>query len=1100
MDNNPLGLNINRNPHFNPAQGNQASAQNPDRDGKAAHTVVQIDAVDTEIKKLLQEPANMATTSVARFVSVVKNPKATIEGRFKILQNIAHVPLKNQCLAYLALDSTVSQANRIKAAQAIEDDALKNNILASIPTEDKPNSADRIEALLSTQDIARRDLELLSIIKDSKTPIASKKQALTQIQTKERIDEALSTLAQSEELEANQRLFYINKISNTQLKDQALYAMVQDKSLHEFDRSVAANKILEENLKHKASEVMSLDSSLSLNTRLQKLGCIKNPGIVNRVLEALSKDITIAASEELYEAFINYNRTDLVLAAMNQSLEDLDEGTKEAVCKQKIAAAQVLYNANLENKAINTIMPLIAQDIQVSVGDRLTALRLMDRDKISFKDEIYAAIAKDNNISPQQRVYAASLIHHVIKKDEAYSVIAKASILPEEQRLKASQRIKDVNQQQAVCSYMAQDTTISEEERLKLAECITDSDCRDDIYYKFVEETNLTIANRLEAIDAIENSDKKDCACLVMAQDHSVTGHALNALLRKISTTSIKIRDQIYIAFIKNQKADPRQRLERLRQITEQTLFEDLMKALIQDSSISANSNLYMLLIERNQLDVVLEIMNTSLEGLDEAGQERVRLKKVAAAEAVIEVDNENIAAIYIIATMTNPDANSPYTLYQTVINKSKEAIDLGAILEKKKAQLASQLEDCTVYFNKNVFLLPSVMDAQWEEGFEEIDFAFFNENIKAIFQGCRDGLESNMAQLEDIGDIEAIKTEIKENEDLEKSYLEYFGGEGRSTLQNALNTKNKQSVHGNKMKQIAKAIQECIAEDMFNDGLGILADLKVNMETCEGGDQQAIEMSYMNRMLSRGQEAQKEKSLNQAEVSVRIGTEKVLNILYRMRSNWVLENHTTVRNGKDCLAYSPEKEGESFVEHILKAFPETKDFLKGNSFSDTHNGLAIMGFAGKELGLRSKESNPAFDPNCACVQLFIQSPLITKANILEAFTNAFTFENMWGILSKELFKSLSTASELGYKLFKDEVCTKEVDLSVGQDPLAYGATAFLKNIGFEMDVINKSFETVQCYYKDTLYEEIYPANIIVGFSKQGLAEILLKLGLLSQL
>jgi hypothetical protein len=544
--------------------------------------------------------------------------------------------------------------------------------------------------------------------------------------------------------------------------------------------------------------------------------------------------------------------------------------------------------------------------------------------------------------------------------------------------------------------------------------------------------------------------------------------------------------------------------------IFEPNIMQELVILLLKDPVLERSPDLdrpfYSILIEKNQLDRVQEIMNTSLEGMDEAGRERVRLKKVAAAEAVIEVDNENVDAVYIIATMSNPDENSPYTLYGTVLNKAKEVVDLGAVLEKKKAQIASQLKDCTVYFNSDAFLLPAVMDAKWEEGFEGINFASFSEQIKVVFQGCRDGLAAKMEKLEDIVDIEAVRKAIKENEALEKEYLEYFGAQDRRTLQSALNSNSRTAVYGNKMKAIARSIQGYIDEGIFMEAMGVLSELKVNMETCSGGDQQAIEMCYMNRMLSKGVEVREEKSMDQAEASLRIEKEKVLNLLYTMRSNWVLENHDTMRNGSSCVAYSPEKVGESFIEHILKAFPKAAEFLGKNTlrkdiFNNTHDGLAIMGIAGKELGLRAKDSHPAFDPNCACSKALIQSPFITKASLLEVFTNAFTFENTWKIIAKELFENLASESKIeeGYELFTDEACTQKLDLSQMKDPFAKGATAFLKNIGFKTTEINEIFSQQECFYKYSPESKfIDSVQLSVGFSKEGLGKILQKLGLLS--
>ncbi len=106
-----------------------------------------------------------------------------------------------------------------------------------------------------------------------------------------------------------------------------------------------------------------------------------------------------------------------------------------------------------------------------------------------------------------------------------------------------------------------------------------------------------------------------------------------------------------------------------------------------------------------------------------------------------------------------------------------------------------------------------------------------------------------------------------------------------------------------------------------------------------------------------------------------------------------------------------------SFAEKLndyLKQDDKTANYLGApRAFGNTHMGLAILGIAGKELGLRAPDTYPSFDPNGVSASNFVNNPRLTKANILEAFTETFTFENICEVLDKELWSSLATASKL---------------------------------------------------------------------------------------
>ncbi len=675
-----------------------------------------------------------------------------------------------------------------------------------------------------------------------------------------------------------------------------------------------------------------------------------------------------------------------------------------------------------------------------------------------------------NLISISNKIKVAALMINDDLRDTAFADIAKNSKATTKECLDVVKMIKSPLVADNIYIHILKFGKLGLQEARDVAQCIKSDELRDDTLIFILDHHRLLLGSRMGIIQRITHDDKRDERYASVVQDQSIRKTLLN---RKIDAFN--------------------------RIISSETV-NALLSKLYPDDPLYSEFGFYEVLIRHGFIDCVKDTMNTSIEGLGPIEMEAVRAKKVAAAGAIFEMNQDDMDAAYILMSMSEDVENSPIVLYQTVQEKANAAVSLDDILKSKRDLVASLLEGKKVYFNSESFVLPRVMNPHWEKAFEDIDFASFMEQIKAVFSGYRKTLEASLKGASSGSSAAAIETAINENQILEKDYLSYFHSGERMTLQQALTDRREHAVTGNKMKAIAKSIQGCIDQDNVMEAMGVLSELKVNMATCKGGDQQAIGMTYMNRMLSQDvAKSQEEKSSDNAEANLRIAKEKVANIYYAIRLNWVLENHAIHRNGLKCVAYSPEKAGESFVEKILKRCPEATGFLKGHAFENTHDGLAVIGIVGKELGLRDANSKPTFDPNCEAARDLIQCKEMTKALLLEAFTDAFTFENTWESIAKELFESLASESKIeGYDLFKDEACTQRLDLSEHKDPLVKGATAFLKNIGFEMDEMNSLFATKEYYYKDLEYDDIYPTNMIIGFSKEGLGKILQKLGLLS--
>ncbi len=555
-----------------------------------------------------------------------------------------------------------------------------------------------------------------------------------------------------------------------------------------------------------------------------------------------------------------------------------------------------------------------------------------------------------------------------------------------------------------------------------------------------------------------------------------------------------------------------------------------LAEELVQNPRINSQTMFYEKLLDHKFLALVVKTMNTSIEGLEGEPLEGVKKMKLAAARALLNLDNDNMDALTTILALEAKGGDSPYALYARVLEQSKESVALEDVLAKKQEQLASLMRNGQkVCLSAGAYALPAVMNAEWQEGFETIDFAYFKRVIQSLCQAYREAKEMAISQTDDIADIERLKKDITKNETLEAEYLDYFNEDGRSVLKTALNTKNATASHGNKMKAIAIHIDKLKQEDKIADALSIVSDLMENMQTCKGGDHQEIETAYMHIRLSESPAMQAdEKALTVEEAALKKETQKVLNSLYKIRLNWVLENTNELRNGKQCVQYSPEAADGSFPEKLntVLSHPCLND---KRVFGNTHIGLAIVGIAGQELGLRAQSSHASFDVNCAVVKNFIADAKTTKANILEAFTDAFTFENTWKAIGQELWSSLATASELPLKkeeLFKTEDCTQEADLGTlnTQDPMSSGVLAFLGSIHeakqalanaaqgsdskheyiqltLKQDIL-KLMDKKEYYYKDkdSTVNEVYDITLCTGFSKEALARVLQELGLLTVL
>lgn len=782
--------------------------------------------------------------------------------------------------------------------------------------------------------------------------------------------------------------------------------------------------------------------------------------------------------------------------------------------------------ASLEDKTqADAILLNIIQDPNQDLGIRKSAI-----DKLAnpnSKDQGWTSLAVEPSLTVEQRIFYMSKVSETNPKLQyttALHIIQNYKINDFDGRALLN-KIKDPNVKEKFLIDMVRSHNLSGILRLSLFQDITkklmhelgDGSSIDSLAQELCNDSSINISADLyktlidlgyqplviqalhsllneDTLEQLNNSARKKIAAAEALLDKSLeTEHIDEAMLPILSDERIDINERLYV-------------LDRII-VNPRSIDGAILENLVNDPAFNDQPALYRALFEslaqKGFMEPVLNAMNASFEGVEETLADTVWVKKVAAAQVILSMDPENITAVYIILTMLNLGLDSPYTLYKIVVDKSREIIELDKLLKENLPSIICGLgKNKKVYLNTKAFQLPSAMEAIWKDSFNAINLEYFEGQIRAIFEGRHYSLEQKMQHLDEVNAIEQVRKEIDENSTLQQDYLAYFRNPKRYTFQNALNSRKADSIYGNKSKYIVMHIQTLVDQKNFSDALGGLAELKINMDTCQGGIQQAIDMTYLNVVWSHDKIAQEVKGLDQKEMSLKIAEELILNVLYSMRLNWVLENEMAERNGEIWIVDSPERRGESFFEKLKALVSHPKDCFQNGSnhaFNNTHIGLAIQAIAGVELGLRKESANPSFDPECVSALKFIQALEITKSLIIRAFIQAFTFENIWKAIAKKLVEVLAQEAELTYPLFTNKDCTVPLDLKGLKDPLLKGAHAFLKSTGFEGEEIRTLFETKTYYFKDPAFNnEIEEIQLITGFSKGGIARVLEKLNLLS--
>jgi hypothetical protein len=441
------------------------------------------------------------------------------------------------------------------------------------------------------------------------------------------------------------------------------------------------------------------------------------------------------------------------------------------------------------------------------------------------------------------------------------------------------------------------------------------------------------------------------------------------------------------------------------------------------------------------------------------------------------------------------------YPLYKIVLEKSEQPYTI----QDATAELGLDQEE---HLNENAYALPPALDPVWRDNFADFDFDFFMDKIKTLKDVCVDLAQNRQAKQEDI--------DLYTN--MHQGWLAILQKPEYCAIKDLLNITSKtENTHVLKLKTIVFEIERGIQLSRHEDVFAALNSLILNSATCYGGQLQAIENTYFTIVSNNDRVSNSQRELAEATV---------LNCLYTIRLNWVLENIVEYIEDGKYVHYTPIDEDGLFIadgpfmdeleqflnkEQLMDAFScdaaalEQYTFLTNrdayaDAYGRTHIGLDILGIAGIELGLRTAESGPPYDLNIEADSWFLKNSASDKVNILKAFVKSFTFENIWQGLADLLWQKTAESSKLEIDLYADKDCVQAIRLEDGvfmskEDPLAKGPCKFLKALALKPEDCCKQ----RAFYYE-LDDQSAPDEVQINteFSKEGIRAILAELKILS--
>lgn len=581
--------------------------------------------------------------------------------------------------------------------------------------------------------------------------------------------------------------------------------------------------------------------------------------------------------------------------------------------------------------------------------------------------------------------------------------------------------------------------------------------------------------------------------------------------------------DNQFIALAKNPDLSTRARLNAIDLIIELEELVDLFGALQLDSRLNKDSAYYSFLLDRGHGRIIQKFLMQepdvdSLESFNDLYTQKlcaiqcakdfynaaISKTETAIAQTAQDKDLElellesqkkgNIQNLELIMKLED-DIQQTYPLYKIVLEKSQQVYTIQDAIQELKL-------DHNQYLNPVAYTLPTVLSPVKLEGFDRLDFNFLLHKIRYFAETTQPTPHQTLEYTE--SDCE---------------WMAILNNPDTPVIKDFLNAPlSSSNTYVLQLKTILSKIDENFKAAQYEKAFAILNDLIFNSATCYGGQLQAIENSYL-KVMSQGDLTPKKPE----EFAKNI----VLNSLYTIRLNWVLENIVEDTEDGKYVNYTPIDDDGCFIadgpfmdelEHLLdkthlaSLYDCTLEglaryrFLKNrhkaaHDFGRTHIGLDILGIAGKELGLRSAQSYPTYDLNIEAESWFLKNSVSDKANLVKAFVKSYTLNNIWQALADLIWEKTAESSKLEMQIYKDEAFTQAISSDDGlfiskEDPLGNGACRFLKALGLEAQ--NCCYQGL-FYYKFDGEKEAYETKINIGFHKQGIQAILSKLGMLPE-
>lgn len=343
---------------------------------------------------------------------------------------------------------------------------------------------------------------------------------------------------------------------------------------------------------------------------------------------------------------------------------------------------EALKNLLQDNKDIQAKLKVFfaIQKPATTEGELTKKLEHIQRSEVFSMEEkdhySLSVLQNSNQISIDKRLRAVSRhIQSESKKNEAYAFFAKIHGENTYYRSQAVERITDPALQQSILESIFQDSRDDISFRISIAPQIDNTNLLNSVLINTAKDYALNPSERYQAATKIEDAKAKDTVLLKLINDPSMKDRAKNLIFAlsntdqkdnllinflqvpkldftqeldcvcAISDSRIEKRDELLFNYIKKLTEDtyghagpdgPIYLTAAFKALTNRDFIQELAQNWIQDPKFNTQQDFYAMLIEKNLNELVVEVMHTSIEGLDEAAAEATLQKKLAAANAYL--------------------------------------------------------------------------------------------------------------------------------------------------------------------------------------------------------------------------------------------------------------------------------------------------------------------------------------------------------------------------------------------------------------------------------------------------------------------------------